>query len=95
MLSSYDISDLLQFSDKMENCSEKILLNTLLFEYQQYRNCGTIEECMERKAWFSLSMDDIRYKFNQLAKVAKEEIEAIRLEQSIKPKKRGKPRKEQ
>lgn len=95
MLSSYDISDLLQFSDKMENCNEKILLNTLLFEYQRYRRCGTIEECMERKEWFSLSMDDIRYKFNQLAKVAKEEIEAVRFEQSIKPKKRGRPRKEQ
>lgn len=91
MLNCYEMSDLIQFVRKMEDCKEKELFNTLLFEYNQYTKCGTVQDCQERKEWLSFSIEEIRIRFNQLAKFAKEEIEAVRLEQSIKPKKRGRP----
>ena len=62
------------------------------FELNEYRQCGTVEECRSRMEWMSYSMDDVRRKFlfirEEALAIAKEKAE----ETPSKPK-RGRPRK--
>lgn len=93
MLDVFQLSDLWRYKDSMPDCKEKQLLNSLLFEYEEYARCGTPEECKSRLEWMTYSLDDVRRKFVQIVKGLQEEVECIRSEP--KPKKRGRPRKEQ
>ena len=94
MLDIFQLSDLWQYKDSMPECKEKQLLNSLLFEYEEYARCGTPEECKSRLEWMTYSLDDVRCKFVQIVKGLQEEVECIRSECQSKPKKRGRPRKE-
>lgn len=92
MLNMYEIDKLYTLQEELIDCDEKDLLGKLLFEYTQYIQCGTVEECQNRKEWMSMSIDDIRVNFNSLVKDLREEVESIRNEQEP-SKKRGRPRK--
>ena len=89
MMDTMQMSDLLTYQQKMPDCPEKELLHQLLWEYGKYTECGTIEDCQQRKEWMELSVDDIRKKFNTMVKGMREEVEYIR-EDSL-PAKRGRP----
>jgi hypothetical protein len=62
------------------------------FELNEYRQCGTVEECRSRMEWMSYSMDDVRRKFlfirEEALAIAKEKVD----DRPSKPK-RGGPRK--
>ena len=92
MLDTLQMSDLLTYQQKMPDCPEKELLNQLLWEYRKYAECGTIEDCQQRKEWMSLSIDDIRKNFFQTIKGMRQEVEYIR-EDAQAPAKRGRPAK--
>lgn len=101
MLNMIEMSDLLQFKDSLPDGREKELLNRVLFEYDQYTECGTPEDCKERLEWMQMSHEDIRIRLNKLIKGMREEVKYIRedaekkAEQKYKPtpKKRGRPKK--
>ena len=62
------------------------------FEFNEYRQCGTVEECRSRMEWMAYSMDDVRRKFlfirEEALAIAKEKAD----DRPRKPK-RGRPRK--
>lgn len=86
MLNYIELSDLWQYQKAMPDCREKELLHKLLFEYSRYAECGTYEECEQRKEWMSYSIDDMRDMFTKLVKGMREEVEYIRSEYVPKPK---------
>lgn len=101
MLNMLEMSDLWQFKDSLPEGREKELLNTLLFEYNRYTECGSPEDCKNRLEWMNLSHEDIRKAFNTLRMGWQEEVKHIRedIEREYErkynpePKKRGRPRK--
>ena len=97
MLDLIQLSDLWKYKDSMPECKEKQLLNSLLFEYEEYIRCGTPEECKARLEWMSYSLDDVRRKFTEIIKGLQEEVEHIRSDYQPKPKskRRGRPPKEE
>lgn len=103
MLNMIEMSDMWQFKDSLPDGREKELLNRVLFEYSQYMDCGTPEDCKDRLDWMKMSPEDIRQKFNFFAKNMREEVEFIREEADRKaeakykpaPKKRGRPKKKE
>lgn len=90
MLNVYQMSDLWQFKDKLEDGKIKTLLNNVLFEYSEYIECGSVEDCKFRKELCSMSLEDIGDKFNKIVKGLCEEVEFIR-QDANKPKRRGRP----
>ena len=62
----------------LPDCEERELLFKLLCEYVEYKECGTPEECIQRKEWMSMSIDDIREGFNNFTKEMRKEVELIR-----------------
>lgn len=95
-MSDSEWMDLYDFVGGLEDTHIKELFSKLLFEYDQYRKCGTVEDCQQRKEWMSMSIDDIRCEFNATVKLLRDEVKFIR-EEASKPKnkKRGRPRKEE
>lgn len=83
MLNMYEIHKLHRLQEELFESDEKELLGKLLFEYTQYIQCGTVEECQSRKEWMSMSIDDIRVNFNSVVKGLQEEVKNIRDEQDI------------
>lgn len=92
MLNVMQMSDLLTYQKNMPDGREKDLLNHLLWEYGKYTECGTIEDCQQRKEWMAMSIDDIRKNFIQTVKGMRQEVEYIR-EDAQAPGKRGRPMK--
>lgn len=90
MLDTMQMSDLLTFQQNMEAGKEKELLHLLLWEYRKYAECGTIEDCQQRKEWMEMSIEDIREKFAAMVKGMREEVEYIR-DDAKAPSKRGRP----
>jgi hypothetical protein len=88
MLNVYQMSDLWQFKDQLEDGRIKTLLNSVLFEYSEYIECGSVEDCKFRKELCSMSLEELGYKFNKIVKGLREEVEFIRQEAN-KPPKRG------
>ena len=101
MLNMIEMSDLWQFKDSLPDGREKELLNNVLFEYSQYMECGTPEDCKNRMEWMKMSPEDIRKAFNKLQDGWREQVEYIREDAERKaeakyrpePKKRGRPKK--
>ena len=92
MLDVLQLSKLISYQQNMPAGPEADLLNQLLFEYGKYTECGTIEDCQQRKEWMSMSIDDIRKNFFQTVKGMRQEVEYIR-EDAQSPAKRGRPAK--
>ena len=93
MLNVLEISDLYKFEESLPESKEKDLLCKLLFEYVQYSECGTVEDCMARKEWMSYSIDDIRKNFTSIVKGLREEVAYIREDAELSHKrKRGRPK---
>lgn len=89
MLNMHEMCELYLFQESLPDCREKELLNNLLFEYNQYTQCGTVEECMSRKEWMSYSIDDIRTNFNNTIKALRDEVAVIRNEKTVYRKRKG------
>lgn len=83
MLTMHEMSKLYLFQESLPESKEKELLDKLLFEYTQYIQCGTVEECQSRKEWMSYSIDDIRAHFNMIIKGLRDEVNNIRNEQIV------------
>lgn len=101
MLNMIEMSDLWQFKDSLPDGRVKELLNNLLFEYSQYTECGTPEDCKQRMEWMKMSPETIRQNWNVVLKGLREEVDYIRenaereAERKYRPepKKRGRPKK--
>ena len=92
MLNMIEMSELWNFQHSLPEGRCKSLLNDLLTEYAEYIQCGTVEDCIQRREWMSYSIDDIRTYFNEIVKGLQEEVKTIRAEAVSPPKKkRGRP----
>lgn len=92
MLNYIEMSKLWQLQMEMEDCEEKESLNTVLFEYKQYTDCGTVKECRNRKEWFSMTLEQIMRNTDKIIDGLREEVERIRAEaEESKTTKRGRP----
>ncbi len=72
------------------------LLDDIVYEYCQYRRCGSPEDCEQRKEWMEMSYEDIRKRFNEALNALRSEVRNIRRESQIikkSGKKSYKPRK--
>lgn len=74
-----------QFEKLDEYCTQnmpdgeiKDIYFQLINEYEKYIECGSPEECMQRKEWMSMSIDDVRVEFNNFVKAMRHEVEIIR-----------------
>lgn len=94
MLSNSQISKSWLYVSNLPDCDERELLFKLLREYIEYKECGTPEECIQRKEWMSMSIDDIRVNFNSFVKEMQNEVKCIREEVKTTKKKSGKKKKE-
>lgn len=89
MLSPRELSKIYVFNESLPDESYvKGLIDTLLFEYTQYIECGTIEECKSRKEWMDYSLNDIMGNFNAMVKGLREEVDNIKKEAELKRKPR-------
>lgn len=94
MLSNSNMFKLWTYVSDLQDCEEKTLLFDLITEYKKYTDCGTPEECMQRKEWMSMSIDDIRVNFNSFVKEMQNEVKCIREEVKTTKKKSGRKKKE-
>lgn len=74
-----------QFEKLNEYCTQnmpdgeiKDIYFQLIDEYEKYIESGSPEECMQRKEWMSMSIDDVRVNFNNFVKEMRHEVEIIR-----------------
>lgn len=95
MLTNKELQVLYDLRDSLSFVRERELLCKLLFEYQQYSDCGTPEDCKQRKEWMELSLEDVRTNFNCIVKDLRDEVKIIKEEAAVNKdkKKRGRPRK--
>lgn len=94
MLTDKELLILYDVRDNLSNDQQRVLFNQLLFEYEQYRKCGTPENCQQRKEWMEMSFEDIRNNFNDIVKGLQNEVKQIKEEASkSNNKKRGRPKK--
>lgn len=94
MLSNDELLILHNLKDSLSIVQQKRLLEQLLFEYEEYQKCGTLDDCQQRKEWFNKSFEDVRKYFNFIVKELRDEVQNIRKEAAKpKAKKRGRPRK--
>ncbi len=59
------------------------LLDDIIYEYCQYRRCGSPEDCEQRKEWMEMSIEDIRKSFNKTLEALRAEVLDIRRESQI------------
>ena len=78
MLSNSQIHKVSKYYLDLPDCEERDLFFKLISEYEDYKKCGTPEECMQRKEWMSMPIDDIRKGFNSFINEMKKEVEIIR-----------------
>ena len=92
MLDYIKMSNLWSLQMEMEDCEDKESLGTVLFEYKQYTDCGTVKECRTRKEWFSMTLEQIMQNTNKIIDGLREEVDLIRAEaEEKKIAKRGRP----
>lgn len=95
-----------QFEKLNEYCAQnmpdgeiKDIYFQLIDEYEKYIESGSPEECMQRKEWMSMSIDDVRIEFNNFVKEMRKEVEIIRYGAQVEiaaaniKRRRGRPRK--
>ena len=93
MLSNDELLILHNLKDSLSIVQQRQLLEQLLFEYEEYRKCGTLDDCQQRKEWFDMSFEDVRKSFNSIVKGLRDEVQNIR-EEDAKPKTKKRGRKE-
>ena len=97
MLSNTEISKIKHAIETHDLSDEDYeLLDDIIYEYCQYRRCGSPEDCEQRKEWMEMSYEDIRMNFNSTIKALRQEVSDIRDQYCNKkpPKKQaGRPRK--
>ena len=92
MLSYKDLSTLQKYCDTLSTVEFRRLLDQLIYEYCQYKQSGSPEDCAQRKEWMEMSYEDIRNRFNDIVQDLRNEVSVIKKE-AAKPKKRGRPKK--
>ena len=68
-------SDVIQFIETVEDEKVKELLNRMHFEYSQYTQIGTPEECKRYKDWCDLKPSDYMRIMDNCLGVLKDELE--------------------
>jgi hypothetical protein len=90
MLSNTEISKIKHAIETHDLSDEDYeLLDDIIYEYCQYRRCGSPEDCEQRKEWMEMSYEDIRKSFNETLDALRSEVRNIRRESQI-TKKSGK-----
>ena len=95
MLSYKDLNTLQKYCDTLNDPEIRIILDQLIHEYCQYKQSGSPEDCAQRKEWMEMSYEDIRNRFNDIVQGLRNEVAEIKKEAAseTKPKKRGRPKK--
>lgn len=68
-------SDVMQFIETVEDVKIKELLHRIHFEYSQYAQIGTPEECKRYKDWCDLRPSDYMKLLDNCTRVLKDELE--------------------
>lgn len=90
MLSYKDLSTLQNYCDTLTDPEIRIILDQLIREYCQYKQCGSPKDCTQRKEWMEMTYEDIRNNFNNIVQDLRNEVTVIKKEAvtETKPKKR-------
>lgn len=80
MLTDKELLILCDVRDSLSNDRQRVLFNQLLFEYDQYKKCGTPDDCQQRKEWMRMPFEDIRDNFNDIVKGLQNEVKQIKEE---------------
>lgn len=84
MLSNTEISKIKHAIETHDLSDEDYeLLDDIVYEYCQYRRCGSPEDCEQRKEWMEMSYEDIRKSFNETLDALRSEVRNIRRESQI------------
>lgn len=84
MLSNTEISKIKHAIETHDLSGEDYkLLDDIIYEYCQYRRCGSPEDCEQRKEWMEMSIEDIRKSFNETLEALRAEVRDIRRESQI------------
>ena len=84
MFSNTEISKIKHAIDTHDLSDEDYeLLDDIIYEYCQYRRCGSPEDCEQRKEWMEMSYEDIRKSFNETLDALRSEVRNIRRESQI------------
>lgn len=84
MLSNTEISKIKHAIETHDLSDEDYeLLDDIIYEYCQYRRCGSPEDCEQRKEWMEMSYEDIRKSFNETLDALRSEVRNIRRESQI------------
>ena len=84
MLSNTEISKIKHAIETHDLSDEDYeLLDDIIYEYCQYRRCGSPEDCEQRREWMEMSYEDIRKSFNETLDALRSEVRNIRRESQI------------
>ena len=84
MLSNTEISKIKHAIETHDLSDEDYeLIDDIIYEYCQYRRCGSPEDCEQRKEWMEMSYEDIRKSFNETLDALRSEVRNIRRESQI------------
>jgi hypothetical protein len=75
MLNIYELSDLHQFKEKVEDEHIKELLGTVLFEYEEYIKVGTVKRCNQLKDMADYRPSDFINAIDNISRYYKDELE--------------------
>ncbi len=84
MLNQYEMGELWEFQKSIPDEEIRELLHQVLFEYNEYTKCGSIEDCINRQEWMDMSLEDVRISFNGLVRDLREEVQNHKAELSEK-----------
>lgn len=70
-----ELSDISEYIDSLEDSHIKDLLSIMSFEYDQYREIGTVKECKDYKQYCQMSVSDVLQMMWKSSKMLTDEIE--------------------
>ena len=89
-LNVIEMSEVIQYIDSLEDKRMHDLLHKMQFEYSQYTDVGTVEDCRNYKMLCDIPMSQINTLLQVTNRSLIDEIKALRKEVELLKQKRGK-----
>lgn len=78
MMTFDEMETVVELCDSLSDVKRKQALDKMIFEYRQYMQSGSPEDCAQRKEWMKMSYEDIRKNFNNTVNALRNEVKDIR-----------------
>lgn len=83
MLNVVEISTIWELQESLPDGKQKELLQKMIMEYTQYTQLGTVSDCLRRKEIMSMSLEEIRIKFDTFVDGLRGEYQATKKESEL------------